>query len=821
MLRRLLLATALVGPALLAACDDDGTGPEGTPSVAPVHAYVDADGSGNISAGDQFISGATITLADAGDAFADPITAQTNQFGVALFESLRPGSYTVTMNGANIPAGAVLATSTKPTLVAPFRGDSVAQEFRFVLNPGSIAGRLFRDNNGNDVFDAGDTPAPGIAVTLYAGGEASGEAVATTATDDAGVFTFTTLRPGTYTYSIGALPTMTVEGGAEQTIEVGSGDATAADVEFTGNLISPIGEIRELPEEAGVAVVGVVTVGNNVLNANQFYMQDATGGVLVFGPVTPGTQVGDSVRVVGIIDVFSGETEIVAPPGGALSVTKLGTGTVPAPRTQSLDQVLTGDTEGQLVRMPNVEVVSVSGNATSTAYNVVVQDDDGHEMTIRVAHANVAIPQPTWIVGRAYDVVGLVSMFNGVPQLKPRSLEDVEIRSAGTPIAEVRRMDTGTLVTVEGIATAGVGVFSTNPTSNQFNVQDATGGILVLNVPIASGVQQGDSVRVTATTAISSGEFLLRDNPIIEIIARNRPVPAPSLITAAQVAASGPTTPLQGSLVHVRGVRVDSLGSGATAYNVFVTGADGGKFIVRVSSGVARTAWTAGSLYNVTGTLAAFNAPQIKVRGAADVEAAGETAQTIAEAREVELGDTVTVEGVVTAPQGRLNAANVYIQDATGGIQVFNVPTDMALQLGDLIRVTGAMAQFSGERQIARFSTTSPPVVTKLGTAAVPQPLVLTGAQVLANTFEGQLATVHDVEVLTVQSQSATGTGSYNVTVRAPDGTTFTVRIDNRATGVENAGWVVGAHYDVTGVLGSFNGGGQLKPRFPGDVVRR
>jgi hypothetical protein len=157
-------------------------------------------------------------------------------------------------------------------------------------------------------------------------------------------------------------------------------------------------------------------------------------------------------------------------------------------------------------------------------------------------------------------------------------------------------------------------------------VQDATGGVLVLQVPLASGIQLGDSVTVTGNSQISAGEFSITGGPTVVVHSSGHAVPAPITVTAQRVMQSTAADPLQGSLVRVQSVRVDSLGTGATAYNVFVTGADGGAFIVRVgaaAAGIARTFWEIGESYRIIGTLASFNAPQIKVRMPSDAVPAG------------------------------------------------------------------------------------------------------------------------------------------------------------------------------------------------------
>jgi hypothetical protein len=107
-------------------------------------------------------------------------------------------------------------------------------------------------------------------------------------------------------------------------------------------------------------------------------------------------------------------------------------------------------------------------------------------------------------------------------------------------------------------------------------------------------------------------------------IATGVSLPAPVVITAAQAAASMADDPLQGSLVRVNNVRVTAVSGTATstAYNVDVTDGAGNNFQIRVGSaatGIAQTFWQVGQSYDVIGTLANFNAAQIKVRSAADV----------------------------------------------------------------------------------------------------------------------------------------------------------------------------------------------------------
>ena len=63
---------------------------------------------------------------------------------------------------------------------------------------------------------------------------------------------------------------------------------------------------------------------------------------------------------------------------------------------------------------------------------------------------------------------------------------------------------------------------------------------------------------------------------------------------------------------------------------------------------------------------------------------------SIAEARNMGLGQEAMVEGIVTY----VNGSNSYIQDDTGGINVYKSPVE--LTVGDIIKVTGKTSEYKG-----------------------------------------------------------------------------------------------------------------------------
>jgi len=79
---------------------------------------------------------------------------------------------------------------------------------------------------------------------------------------------------------------------------------------------------------------------------------------------------------------------------------------------------------------------------------------------------------------------------------------------------------------------------------------------------------------------------------------------------------------------------------------------------------------------------------------------------SVPDARELQLGTSVVVEGIVTsnvnANNNEINTGffdSIYIQDDNGGINLF--PVSEGVELGQKVRVYGSISEFMGERQIA------------------------------------------------------------------------------------------------------------------------
>lgn len=180
------------------------------------------------------------------------------------------------------------------------------------------------------------------------------------------------------------------------------------------------------------------------------------------------------------------------------------------------------------------------------------------------------------------------------------------------------------------------------------------------------------------------------------------------------------------------------------------------------------------------------------------------TSQTISDARNMGIGQTVTVTGVVTNGSELGNIR--YIQDGTAAIPAYGSNLSGVLR-GDSITATGVLFDFSG---LLEISPTTSFINHGPTTQIIPQTIPITSA---AEVLEAQLVKIENV---TFVQTGVFATG--NSTVQITDGTnTFDVRI-NGSTNIDGTNIPTGA-VSITGELGQFNTNYQLIPRNLADIV--
>jgi hypothetical protein len=142
------------------------------------------------------------------------------------------------------------------------------------------------------------------------------------------------------------------------------------------------------------------------------------------------------------------------------------------------------------------------------------------------------------------------------------------------------------------------------------------------------------------------------------------------------------------------------------------------------------------------------------------------------------IGSTVTITGVVTELSFTSSSVRMYVQDPTGGINVFGTSPYCPAGLGDNVTVTGTIAQFNGLTEVGNPLT----IVVNSSGNPTPAPLALTPGQVNA-TF--QASNCEPNEGLLVQVSCAyirTSTGAVPAA-----GATFAANTNYQLVDVANA----------------------------------
>jgi DNA/RNA endonuclease YhcR with UshA esterase domain len=450
-----------------------------------------------------------------------------------------------------------------------------------------------------------------------------------------------------------------------------------------------------------------------------------------------------------------------------------------------------------------VEILAFRGTsiAGEPAASMVTGSDGAFEFTaLRPGTYSVLvrIPAPLVQVGDSVHVVEVPAA--GSVMLWPRFEGDFLIS-----IAAARSAASGSTVTVEGVVLADQGTYQFQ--GRDTYIQDATAGIRLWDLDTSLGLEAGDSVQVTGVVGVNNDELQITVGELT--VLGTGGIPSPRPVTGADIM----TFQYDGQLAITGGVTVTGIQTFSfDAHSVTVEDAQGVSFVIRVESPneIPSSYWEVGEVYQIRGVLGRFRATgQIKPRGFEDVTKL-EAASDIATARALANGESVLVHGVVLADQGTYDFGNrdTYIQDATGGIRLWQLNTGLGLQAGDSIRVWGTLGTFNNERQLDVAG------VDVLGTGTIPAPVQVTGADINAFTYDGQLGVTVPVTVVSVQGFSF---DAHNVTVEDANGDRFLIRVDS-PNEITTSYWQVGQSYRVTGVVMRFRQDGQIKPRSYADV---
>lgn len=351
----------------------------------------------------------------------------------------------------------------------------------------------------------------------------------------------------------------------------------------------------------------------------------------------------------------------------------------------------------------------------------------------------------------------------------PTSTPPPSPTAAPITIESARGLAVGQTAVIQGIVTVEPGRILGD---SVIGLQDATGGICV-QLPADSliGIGRGSVVMVDGILAAPYGNLELRpaSSAAVRIVGAAA-LPAPRPLEAAQL---GEAT--EGVLASVGGT-LTRIESSSTSISLFVEDASGeSRVFIHAALGISKTEFTLGSQLEVTGIVgdrlglyrlwprdradirvvalptptpapSATPSPSPSPRPSPSPSSGATPAPTGPAAVEVvpiadalrRTGQTVAIEGIVTAPAGLLDSDNrrVTLQDASAAILV-RLPADGAApELGRRVLVVGEIGTYYGAPQLA---ATDPPV--NLPAGGLPAPIVVRTGR-LASNLEWRLVTV-------------------------------------------------------------------------------
>ena len=254
-----------------------------TPATLGDKVWLDANKNGIQDGGESGFTNITVKLYDNTNTLAGTTTTDAN--GIYGFSNLTPGNYSVLfvspqdysisskLQGSDITKDsdpdAITGKTASITLTAGQNNTSV--DAGMYSNPtASIGDKVWLDANQNGIQDAGENGIANVTVKLY---NSSSSLIATTTTDESGIYGFTCLPTGTYTVQF-TLPSGYTSSAKLQGSDI-SKDSDADPVTgMTANIALVSGQ-NNSTVDAGMYFTPA-SIGDKVwLDANQNGIQDA------------------------------------------------------------------------------------------------------------------------------------------------------------------------------------------------------------------------------------------------------------------------------------------------------------------------------------------------------------------------------------------------------------------------------------------------------------------------------------------------------------------------------------------------------------------
>jgi|GEM_PF-2527527 len=579
----------------------------------------------------------------------------------------------------------------------------------------------------------------------------------------------------------------------------GSNPAPAADgpaAPDAPDAAAPPSRIRDVQRDqlapgTAVELHGVIVTAVDSFGATtgDFWVEEQIDGELYGVRVVdaPGAQVvrlvpGDFVDITGAVkgelarasDVSGRTITVLQPPqGGAMTVSKSGTGVVPPP--QLLDAAalaqLSGEQrdaayerwEGVLVEVRNVNALSPPTGTTPSAEDALAFEVTGKLVVeSRLARLPATVDGTTCLA----SVIGVEDYVSDWLIL-PRTTADVVAGGtdcpppASTTVAAIQAGTIDGLVQLSGVYVTARELTSTGAIGQRLWVSDALQGasrngvMLVFDTAIDPSFAVGARVDVRATiaeiSAAGSETLTALTTPRVTLVSAPAGPPVPAAVTVADVGDLATSEPFEGVLVQLTRAKVTALGAN---HEVTLTDHAGRTVILdddvfanysgSPTASIPAVGTCFDTLIGVMSVQTVDNVRTINPRSAADMVVGTSCSSVYIQDVQSDLmppGTPVQLDGVIVTAidQFAARAGDLWVEERGGGpfsgVHVFGAPPVLVAQLavGDVVAISGAVkTEFvvSGDLSGRTVTELTAPsggamMVTKRGIGVVPAPALL------------------------------------------------------------------------------------------------
>ncbi|WP_051348383.1 OmpL47-type beta-barrel domain-containing protein [Peribacillus kribbensis] len=215
-----------------------------------------------------------------------------------------------------------------------------------------------------------------------------------------------------------------------QTESVTIGDVPAEPLpdESAAPEVISIQDARKMTDGTLVTVEGTITSNPGVFGGQGFYLQQGSSGIYVYQN-TDGFEAGDFIRITAVKKTFNTEVELT----DVVNAEKIGSEEIPPPLVQSS---VNEENQGTLIKLENVQIKNLSEAGTAGTFEFDAVNEQGTTRVRVDSRTGISFAEwsKTFQEGSVVNITGIASVFKGVYQLKPLSMDHFEQSDHTAPI---------------------------------------------------------------------------------------------------------------------------------------------------------------------------------------------------------------------------------------------------------------------------------------------------------------------------------------------------------------------------------------------------